>query len=114
PADARPAPNAFDVTEDGRIALVALVDPHRLVLLDLLNGPTLKSLEGHQQFIRSAALAPDGKRAFSIDQDRTLRIWKLDDEAAKVAARKPETKPETKPEIKPETKPETKAEAKLD
>src|SRR5262245_19511863 len=66
PADARPAPNGFDVTEDGRIALVALVDPHRLVLLDLLNGTTLKSLEGHHQFIRSAALAPDGKRAFSI------------------------------------------------
>lgn len=106
PPDVQPVASVLDVTADGRMAMVALANPHRLLLLEMTKGMLLKTLDGHQQTIRAAALSPDGKRAISMDQDKVMRIWKLDDVAAQIAV--------VKPEMKPETKAETKIEAKLD
>ncbi|MCI0683486.1 MAG: WD40 repeat domain-containing protein [Gemmataceae bacterium] len=118
PADARPYANGLHLSADGRMAVVSLANGNNLVFLDLMKGTPVKTLEGHQKPLRSAALAPDGTRAFSMDQDRMIRIWKLDGEAAQVAALKPDPKPETPglkpPESMPEQKPEAKFVGKLD
>jgi WD40 repeat protein len=113
PPAAQPLGPSLQITADARMAMVSTSKPYHIVVLDLVKGTPIKTLEGHDRSIRAVGLAPDGARAFSIDSDKTIRIWKLDDAVAQVAALKPETKPEIKPET-PETKPETKFDAKLD
>ncbi|MGH8650719.1 MAG: TIR domain-containing protein, partial [Gammaproteobacteria bacterium] len=41
-------------------------------------GPLVRTLEGHADSVRALALTPDGKRAVSGGDDRTLRVWDLE------------------------------------
>jgi transcriptional regulator with XRE-family HTH domain len=41
-------------------------------------GPLLRTLSGHNDWVRAVAVTPDGRRAVSASDDRTLRVWDLD------------------------------------
>jgi WD40 repeat protein len=85
----------FVMTPDGRLALVAHRDPYHIGVYDLAKGVRLKNLEGHATTIRAVAVTPDGRRAFSIDQQRLMHIWNLEDVTGNLAP--PPAKAETKP-----------------
>ena len=40
-------------------------------------GPLLRTLEGHTDSVSAVALTPDGQRAVSASEDRTLKVWDL-------------------------------------
>jgi WD40 repeat protein len=41
-------------------------------------GPLIRTLEGHTGGISAVAVTPDGRRAVSGSEDRTLRLWDLE------------------------------------
>jgi len=41
-------------------------------------GPLLRTLEGHSSCVHAVALTPDGKRAVSANDDKTLKVWDLE------------------------------------
>ena len=41
-------------------------------------GPLLATLEGHGDWVRAVAVTPDGRRAVSGSDDRTLKVWDLE------------------------------------
>ena len=41
-------------------------------------GPLLATLEGHGDGVRAVAVTPDGRRAVSGSDDRTLKVWDLE------------------------------------
>ena len=49
-----------------------------LRLWDLESGQTLRTLEGHTDWVNAVAVTPDGRRAVSGSEDRTLRLWDLE------------------------------------
>jgi TIR domain/WD domain, G-beta repeat len=44
----------------------------------LESGQTLRTLEGHTKGVGDVAVTPDGRRAVSASDDRTLRLWDLE------------------------------------
>lgn len=46
---------------------------------DLESGSTIRTLEGHTNWVSAVALTPDGRRAVSASHDGTLRVWDLED-----------------------------------
>jgi WD40 repeat protein len=44
----------------------------------LSSGQTIRTLEGHTDWIFAVAVTPDGRRAVSVSKDRTLRLWDLE------------------------------------
>ena len=45
---------------------------------DLESGQTIRTLEGHTCWVSAVAITPDGRRAVSGSEDRTLRLWDLE------------------------------------
>jgi WD40 repeat protein len=41
------------------------------------SGKVLRTLEGHQGWVRAVALLGDGRRALSASEDNTLKLWDL-------------------------------------
>jgi hypothetical protein len=41
-------------------------------------GPLIRTLEGHTDWVRAIAVLPDGKRAVSGSNDRTLKLWDME------------------------------------
>lgn len=50
----------------------------KLILWDAVSGKELGWLEGHTGSIFSISFSPDGRRALSVADDRTLRVWDLE------------------------------------
>ena len=38
----------------------------------------MRTLEGHNEAVYNAAIAPDGRRALSASDDKTLKFWDLE------------------------------------
>jgi WD40 repeat protein len=47
------------------------------MLWGLKNGQVVGALVGHAHAVLGVAVAPDGQRAVSASNDRTLRLWDL-------------------------------------
>ena len=46
-----------------------------LALWDLETGNEVRAFRGHSRNVQYVAVAPDGKRAVSMSQDQTVRVW---------------------------------------
>jgi WD40 repeat protein len=46
---------------------------------DLESGQTLRTLQGHTNWVTAVALTPDGRHIVSGSRDYTLRVWDLKD-----------------------------------
>jgi WD40 repeat protein len=44
----------------------------------LETGQTIRTLEGHADWVSAVAVTPDGRRAVSASGDQTLRLWNLE------------------------------------
>ncbi len=64
------------VLADGRRALSGS-DDNTLRLWDLATGETLRTLEGHSDWVSAVAVLADGSRVVSGSWDDTLRLWDL-------------------------------------
>ena len=64
------------VLADGSRALSGSCD-NTLRLWDLATGETLRTLEGHTDWVTAVAVLADGSRALSGSDDNTLRLWDL-------------------------------------
>jgi WD40 repeat protein len=64
------------VLADGSRALSGSYD-NTLRLWDLTTGATLRTLEGHTDWVSGVAVLADGSRALSGSYDNTLRLWDL-------------------------------------
>jgi WD40 repeat protein len=50
-------------------------EPGRVVIWDLSTGRVRAELRGHSDYVRAAALAPDGRTLFSGSGDETIKVW---------------------------------------
>ena len=58
-------------------------------LWDVESGKTVKTLEGHQDFVRALTFSPDGRRLASASMDKSVKVWNLS-EGKESLALKPE------------------------
>jgi WD40 repeat protein len=71
---------------DGKILAAAR---SAISLWDVESGKIIKTLEGHQDFVRALAFSPEGRRLASASMDKSIRVWNLD-EGKEALALKPE------------------------
>ena len=45
---------------------------------DLETGRALRTLESHTYWVSGVAVTPDGQRAVSASEDKTLKVWDLE------------------------------------
>lgn len=50
---------------------------HGITVWNLCNGEELLNLRGHNNDVLAVAIAPDGKKAVSASEDKTLKVWDL-------------------------------------
>lgn len=60
--------------------LIAATYSDMVVRLWSLEGELVRSLEGHEDWVRSVAFSPDGSRLVTGAEDNTVRIWSVDGE----------------------------------
>jgi len=63
------------------IAVVLLGATSNVGVLDAQSGDSsslLQTLEGHTDWINGVAVTPDGKKAISASDDKTLKVWDID------------------------------------
>jgi WD40 repeat protein len=58
-------------------------------LWDVESGKAVKTLEGHQDFVRALAFSPEGGRLASASMDKSVKVWNLS-EGKEILALKPE------------------------
>jgi WD40 repeat protein len=72
--------NSVAVSPDGKWAASGAGSSHErndwtVKIWDLDTGECRKTLEGHNDEVRSVAITPDGKRILSGSFDKTVRVW---------------------------------------
>lgn len=83
-----PVVTALAMTRDRRL-LIAAGDDHALRVIDLKSGTTLKTLDGHLDWVRSVGVAADGSWILSCGNDGTLRRWDVENGSSKILFRSP-------------------------
>jgi hypothetical protein len=73
-----PTPHAVVFSPDDRLILGATHDNH-VYLWDSVSGTELTKLDGHRTWVLGIGFSPDGKKIISSSQDKTARLWKIDD-----------------------------------
>ena len=74
------AVSAVVFLEDGRRLAVALRDESGTILIcDMASGKVLRTLVGHEGPVRGLAVSSNGKLLASVGDDRTTRLWDLED-----------------------------------
>ena len=66
----------FALADDGRTLAVA-GDATSIRVIDVISARELARLEGHDGGVTALAFAPGGRRLVSAGQDRTVRVWAL-------------------------------------
>jgi hypothetical protein len=66
------------LSPDGNYLTVGGAD-HKVHVLDVSTGKTVRQFEGHRSDLMSLTFAPDGKSLASGSSDTTILIWKVDD-----------------------------------
>ena len=54
---------------------------YTLKIWNLANGAQIKELKGHNDYVASVAISPDGKILASGSGDKTIKIWNLENGA---------------------------------
>lgn len=67
PRDERSVPGAF----------VATGSRDKSIRIWTQQGQCLRTLNGHDNWVRGLAFAPDGRHLLSVSDDKTLRVWDL-------------------------------------
>lgn len=85
--------NSVSITHDGKTAVSAAYnilskksgllpkadDVNKILLIwDVDSGKCIQELKGHENWISSTAITPDGKIAISGSDDHTVRIWNVE------------------------------------
>ncbi len=50
-------------------------DDHEVKFWDVCTGQRIKTLEGHDSWVRDVVFSPDGERLVSASEDHTIKIW---------------------------------------
>ena len=61
---------------DGK-TLVSGSDDNTIKLWDVETGQEIRTLKGHDNYVRSVNFSPDGKTLVSGSADRTIKLWNL-------------------------------------
>ena len=76
--DRAPRWGEFRGGEPRRPALVSGSDDRTVAVWDLQTGARLHDSTGHQGWVSSVAVSPDGRHIVSGSSDRTVAVWDLE------------------------------------
>ena len=66
------------ISPDGKRIIVAASNDHSVKVWDADKGTEILSLMGHTHYVTSVAFSPDGKRIVSASEDRTVKVWEVE------------------------------------
>ena len=75
--DERAESVCFHPSDSSVLALGLLYD-HSVRLMNVSNGQLIRTLEGHNNFIRLLCFTPDGTRVISSSDDESVRLWNIE------------------------------------
>jgi WD40 repeat protein len=82
-----PGVNAVAVTPDGTRVISSWGDSRGDVeIWDLLTGELCLDLVGHREMVAAVAITPNGRHAVSAAEDRTIRLWDLEQRVCRAVA----------------------------
>lgn len=73
-----PVVTAIGCSQDSKW-LVAAGDDHALRVVQLADGQTFQTLQGHTDWVQAVAMIDDNQRIVSCSKDCTLRLWSASD-----------------------------------
>jgi WD40 repeat protein len=69
--------NSVAFSPDGRF-IASGSDDNTVKLWDADSGKLIRSLEGHQNWVRGVAFSPDGRWLASGCEDNTVKLWEVE------------------------------------